>query len=262
MKIKILTQNVMCWHTEGGEHPVRRERMKRLFSRLHPDLIGAQEVTETWRDYFEEDLKGYGSVFRFRGENDREATPLYYKKDRFEAVDEGVFWLSETPEVESRAPGAGCLRIAVWAVLREKTGGERLLFVNTHLDHCSNEARVIGARLLRDLITARGDMPAVLTGDFNDTSFSDAVETIKEFMIDSRLSAEKTTETNTHSSYYGGPADASIDYVFVRGLTPLCCSVEKECDGPYAQSDHYAVFAEAVTGGADKAGSAVREHLR
>lgn len=247
MKIKILTQNVMCWQTEGGEHPARRERMKRLFSRLRPDLIGAQEVTERWRDYLEEDLPGYGSVFRFRGEDDHEATPLYYKKDRFEAVEDGVFWLSETPEVESRGPGAGCLRTAIWAVLREKQSGETILFVNTHLDHRSNEARVLGARLLCDLITARGGMPAVLTGDFNDVSFSDAIETVKGFMSDSRLLAKESTEANTHSSEYGKAADASIDYVFVRGLTPSRYSVEKECDGPYAQSDHYAVFVEAET---------------
>ncbi|MBR4661162.1 MAG: endonuclease/exonuclease/phosphatase family protein, partial [Clostridia bacterium] len=241
------TQNVMCWETDGGEHPKRRERMKRLFSRLDPDLIGAQEVTDRWRDYLEEDLPGYGSVFRFRGKDDHEATPLYYKKDRFEAVDEGVFWLSETPEVESRGPGAGCLRTAIWAVLREKASGETILFVNTHLDHRSNEARILGARLLRDVITSRCDMPAVLTGDFNDTSFSEAIETVKEFMNDSRLVSKETSEANTHSSKYGEAADASIDYVFVRGLAPVRYSVEKECDGPYAQSDHYAVFVEAET---------------
>ncbi|MBR3422998.1 MAG: endonuclease/exonuclease/phosphatase family protein [Clostridia bacterium] len=262
MKLKIMTQNVMCWQTEGGEHPVRRERMKRLFARLDPDLIGAQEVTDRWRDYLEEDLPGFGSVFRFRGEDDHEATPLYYKKDRFEAVGEGVFWLSETPEKESFGPGAGCLRTAIWAILKEKASGERLLFVNTHLDHRSNEARILGARLLRDLITSHGDIPAILTGDFNDTSFSDAVKTVKEFMNDSRLAAKETTETNTHASKYGGTADASIDYVFVRGLAPTRCSVEKECDGPYAQSDHYAVFVEAETCKDGGISPAVQEHIR
>lgn len=245
MKIKIMTQNVMCWDAKGGEYPVRRERMKRLFSRLDPDLIGTQEVTETWRGYFDDDLPGYGSVFRYRGEHDHEGTPLYYKKDRFDAVDSGVFWLSNTPETESKAPGAGCLRTAVWAILREKTSDEKILFVNTHLDHRSEEARTLGARLLNDFITKRDGMKAVLTGDFNDTSFSDAIEVIKEFMIDSRLGSAETEEGNTHSSEYGAPADASIDYVFLRGIVPVRYSVEKECDGRFAQSDHYAVFVEA-----------------
>ena len=71
MKLKIVTQNVMCWETDGGEHPKRRERMKRLFSRLDPDLIGAQEVTDRWRDYLEEDLPGYG--FAQAGKAQREA---------------------------------------------------------------------------------------------------------------------------------------------------------------------------------------------
>ena len=244
MKLRIVTQNVMCWDTDGGEYPVRRVRMKRLFDRLDPDLIGAQEVTDRWREYFEEDLADYGTVFRFRGENDHEATPIYYKKDRFEEVESGVFWLSETPEVESRGPGAACLRTAIWAILREKESGGDVLFVNTHLDHCSNEARALGARLIRDFIKAHGDMPAVLTGDFNDTSFSAAVETVKEFMGDSRLLAMESTEANTHASEFGKTADASIDYVFIRGLTPVRYSIEKECDGRLALSDHYAVFVE------------------
>ncbi|MBR7032873.1 MAG: endonuclease/exonuclease/phosphatase family protein [Clostridia bacterium] len=245
MKVKIVTQNVMCWNTKGGEYFERRERMRRLFRRLDPDLIGAQEVTEKWRSYFDEDLADYGCVFRYRGEKDHEATPLYYKKDRFEVVESGVFWLSETPERESYGPGAGCLRTAIWALLRKKEDGGVFLFVNTHLDNSSSEARLLGARLLRDFITARSGIPAVLTGDFNDDSFSAPIGSVKEFMDDSRLIAEETTESNTHSSTFGKPADASIDYVFVRGSKPLRYSVEKECDGPYAQSDHYAVCVEA-----------------
>lgn len=249
MEIKVLSQNVMCWPCAGGGYEERRARMKRLIDRLDPDLIGFQEVTDLWKSYFDEDLGGYGSVFRYRGENDLEAVPLYYRRDRFDLEGSGWFWLSDTPDRESYGHGAACLRITVWAVLRDRDSGESFLFVNTHLDCDSEEARILGARQILGFIAERGaGLPVILTGDLNDCSFSEAVRELKKELSDSRLVARKTTETNTHASSFGEPADASIDYVFTRGLNVLSCSVEKETDGPYPQSDHYGVFVTATLG--------------
>ena len=247
MKLSILSQNVMCWPCSGGGYEERRERMKRLINRLDPDLIGFQEVTDLWKSYFDEDLVDYGSVFKYRGENDLEAVPLYYRRDRFDLEGSGWFWLSDTPDRESFGPGAACRRITVWAVLRDRKSGERFLFIDTHLDCDSEEARISGAGQIRRFIAEHGaGLPVILTGDFNDVSFSDAVKEIKKDLLDSRLAARETTEMNTHSSRFGEPADASIDYVFTRGMSVLRYSVEKETDGPYPQSDHYGVFVTAT----------------
>ncbi len=246
MKISVLSQNVMCWRCPGGQFAERRERMKRLFRRLDPDLIGFQEVTELWKSYFDEDLSGYENVFKYRGADDLEAVPLYYKLDKFDLVDSGWFWLSETPDVESNGPGAGYPRITSWAILGCRDGGERLLFIDTHLDYASAAARDCGVKtILRFIDEKSGGLPVVLTGDFNDVSYSAPVEEIKKTLSDSRLAARETTEMNTHSSRFGEPGDASIDYIFTRGCRVLTYSVEKEADGPYPQSDHYGVFVTA-----------------
>ena len=247
MKISILTQNVMCWECPGGEFDKRRERVRRLIRRLDPDLLGFQEVTKLWKSYFDEDLADYGSVFRYRGETDYEAVPLYYRKDRFDLEKSGWFWLSDTPDRESWGPGAGCRRITVWAILRERESGARLAFVNTHFDHVSTEARVLGVKVIRDFIEKNAcGLPVILTGDLNDLSYSEPIELLREFLTDSRLVAPKTGETNTHASRFGCPADASIDYIFTRGADVLTYSVEREADGPYPQSDHYGVFVTAT----------------
>ena len=35
-------------------------------------------------------------------------------------IDSGFFWLSETPEKRSIHPEAGCPRIALWGIFKEK----------------------------------------------------------------------------------------------------------------------------------------------
>ena len=246
MKLSILSQNVMCWSCKGGELDARRVRMRRLIERLDPDLIGFQEVNEKWREYFDEDLKRYGAVFKYRGERDREAVPIYWRLDKFDLEDSGWFWLSRHPEKESRFFFSRHKRIATWGIFRSKEDSARFAFINTHLDYGSESVRKKQIKVVRDFAKEKlSGLPLILSGDFNDNAFSPAVDYVRKFMEDSRAAAPVTDETNTHTTKFGSIADATIDYIFTKEVKPLKFSVEKECDGPYPQSDHYGVFVEA-----------------
>lgn len=87
------------------------------------------------------------------------------------AVDKGTFWLSETPDTQSKYDGAGCNRICTWVLLRETETGKLLLHMNTHLDNASSEAANFGARLIMQRMQALSEKypqaQIVLTGDFN-----------------------------------------------------------------------------------------------
>ncbi len=245
MSIKVVSQNVMCWEREDNSYRERRKMLRRVFDLHGADLIGLQEVTPKWKKYFEDDLEDFDNIFMYRAEDSREAVPIYWKKDKFEKIDGGWFWLSETPEVSSGSWGTACIRITSWVCLEEKVTGKRFAFVNTHLDHVSEKARVEGIKLIVRFIEERfgKDMPLILTGDFNATPESETIRIANELLCNTRDVADKTTDEITWHAY-GKSAPQIIDYVFVSsGVKCTKFEVIKETDGDTVQSDHYAVGA-------------------
>jgi len=98
-----------------------------------------------------------------------ESCAVFFRKDRFEKLDEGTFWLSETPEVVASISWDSSLpRIVSWVRLRIKSSGKEIVFANTHFDHLGGVAREESAMLIRARIPKiAGDTPFVITGDFN-----------------------------------------------------------------------------------------------
>lgn len=98
-----------------------------------------------------------------------EFNAILYDPARLELLGTGGFWLSETPDRPSAAWCTRVVRSAHWARFRTPEGLS-FLHLNTHLDHLSALARVRGGELVRRrvaVLRADGDLPVVLTGDFN-----------------------------------------------------------------------------------------------
>ena len=105
-----------------------------------------EDLTEGLPEY------GWVGVGRDDGQEAGEFNPVFYRKDKYDLVDSGTFWLSETPELPSLGWNGGCNRLCTWVILREKATGFTYAHVNTHLDNASEEARVNGAKLVREKI--------------------------------------------------------------------------------------------------------------
>ena len=102
------------------------------------DIIGAQEVNDAMKEALAEDLKDTYSVFGEGRREDRkgEGTPIFYKTDRFDLLDWGSFWLSETPDVPgSKNWDASVTRIATWSKFLDKKTKKKFFYINTHFDH-------------------------------------------------------------------------------------------------------------------------------
>ena len=149
----------------------RRADLVALIRKLDLDVFGAQEVRPEQAAFLRERL----SEFEFVGDHraaDRvsdEASPVFYRKDRFDAEKAGTFWLSGTPDAPGVVGwGAACPRVCSYLVLRDKATGRRLCFANTHTDHVSAEAREKGMLLIIERMKAFGDgAPIIFTGDHN-----------------------------------------------------------------------------------------------
>lgn len=134
------------------------------------DVFGAQEVIESQLADMVQRLPGYDHVGIGRnGGTEGEFCPVFFKKDVLGLLDEGTFWLSETPEeANSKGWDAALPRIVTWVKLKVKSSGKEFYFFNTHFDHRGRKAQLESAKLLKERIkTIAGDLPFVVTGDFN-----------------------------------------------------------------------------------------------
>ena len=134
------------------------------------DIFGAQEVLDNQLSDMLKHLDGYDyvGVGRDDGLRDGEYSPIFYRRDKFEVLQSGNFWLSESPEVPVKGWDAALPRICSWAEFRLVENGDIFWFFNTHFDHIGVEARQNSAELIIAKIKElAGDRKAILTGDLN-----------------------------------------------------------------------------------------------
>ena len=151
--------------------PERRADLVALVKDLDLDVFGMQEVRPDAAAYFRENLSDWEFVGDHRGPDraSDEASPVFYRKSRFEALKKGTFWLSETPEVPaSKSWGTACTRVCSYLILRDRRTGRKFCFANTHTDHVSALAREKGMLLIIERMKAFGEgVPIIFTGDHN-----------------------------------------------------------------------------------------------
>ncbi len=140
-------------------------------ARLAPDLLGTQEGLDSMETFLRQQLGDY--TFLGGGRSDGklrgEMCGMFFKTARFDLLDSGNFWLSNTPEQPgSHAWGEIFPRMVTWVKLRPRDGGPPFCWFNTHFDAWNRHARAESAKLLRDrILQIAGAMPCVVTGDFN-----------------------------------------------------------------------------------------------
>lgn len=245
MTLNVLSFNILCVdHPIGGTIPERACRVQTVTAPLEPDLIGFQEATPVWLEILN---RNYGSDYAiynvYRSEESPESTPIAWKKEKFQCLDKGNLWYSDTPEVES----AGwdelykCPRILTWAKLRERSSGLEFCFVNTHFgfgDECQKKS--VG--ILKDFALRMG-VPCVITGDFNMEIDSAGYRE----MVTAFEDVNARTVNDLGPTYHGFEPETlgeHIDYCFItRNIRPVAFQVLRQLvDGKYP-SDHYALTA-------------------
>lgn len=248
--MKIVTFNLRTDTSHDGENrwQFRKGLVLDRISAEMPDVIGFQETTVQMSDFLKKYLPEYhfvgcGRNSDYTGENNM----IGYRRDRFELMFLETFWLSETPDVPGSryANQSDCPRVCTHAILRPLSGGSMFHAYNTHLDHVSDEARVLGATAIMRHIREdlqKQPLPVTLTGDMNAYPDSGAIQT---FLTDDTVHLTNQTP-DFPSSYhgYGTVTAPQIDYIFTEGFT---AAAEPEAWGmtEYGKylSDHNALCA-------------------
>ena len=242
--LRLISFNVKC---SGHEPEDRARRLRALIRKCDADLVGLQEVTPYFVGVLER-ASEYGMFLTYRGENSKEGTPILWKKDRFDVVHQEYFWLSETPDVESRGWGAHYLRIANLMVLQYKNSDRKICLLNSHYE--GGEAGLHQVEFVKEKLAPYfGEMPVFLTGDFNMMCNTDGYKTMIEQYKDVRYEVAPSDGTPTTNGFdVQTDAPRIIDYVFTNavGCTPTLYKVLT--DRPKGQfiSDHYGLLTKFV----------------
>jgi endonuclease/exonuclease/phosphatase family metal-dependent hydrolase len=261
--LRVMSFNVRNSNAKDGENawPLRRDFLFAEIARYAPTLIGFQEVLADQHDAIVERMPEYAflGVARDDGKRKGEWSMVGFRRDRFDNLGGGDFWLSESPEVVgSKSWDAALTRICTWVRLRDRVTKREFLFANTHFDHKGVQAReksagVIATRV-RDL--ARGE-PIILTGDLNITEdtgayavFAKPQGTNAAWLIDSyrETHPQRAPDEASFHAFKGTRTGSRIDFIFhSRELKAVESTIERNASpsGKFP-SDHYAVTAVLV----------------
>ena len=240
-----MSYNLRYDTSEGGA-----ARMNALASQINqysPDLLGVQEETPVWREFLTAHLDSkYERVGEGRrGASDQreanEAAAVYFDTQKFELLHTVTKWLSDTPDLPSYIEGAHFPRTVTFAVLKRRSDGCKFVYANTHFDCGPDAVREAESRCLPKIRHGFGELPFLISGDFNCQPDSSVYNLVREGGLSdaSRIAPDTKFESTFHAY---GKMEVTIDYFFVnKKIKPLVYRVLSEkYQGEYT-SDHYPI---------------------
>lgn len=260
-EMKVMTFNVRFDNPSDGLNawPHRIPIVEAYMKEEMPDIVGMQENLHHQNQDLLEIMPGYAFVGTGRddGLEGGEFSPIFYRTDRFEKLQHGQFWLSETPDEPGSIGWAAVLpRIVTWIELNDKNTSRSFYVFNTHFSHVSDLARRKSMEFMSEQITQiAGDSPVIAMGDFNIIKGTDLyhhkIEHLKN--NNSLINAEYISQTpvinaeSTFNAFRDQIQPRVIDYIFVDGhFEVFSFGVDLVKEGDVFISDHWPV--KAVVG--------------
>ena len=199
--LRVVSYNIEYVSNKAGV-PAWKDRLEYvnwLFREYDFDVVGVQEPWEPEYQQLKEALGDRWESIRACTSIDSESPSfsniIFWKRERVEKLDDGVFWYTENPGQKGGFGGASS-RLCIWAKFRDKKTGKIFYHFNSHFDFVSMEAALVSSRLLlKKVREIAGFYPAFCTGDYNCTDESPAMRWIVDsgFLADSKTKAEKSS---------------------------------------------------------------------
>lgn len=186
------------------------------------DIFGTQEGKYQQLQDLKNAMPGYDyiGVGRDDGKQAGEHSAIFYRKEKFEVLDHGDFWLSTITDRPNKGWDAVLPRICTWGKFRDKQTGFTFLFFNLHMDHIGVQARAESSKLiLKKLKEFPEKLPAILTGDFNVDQHNESYLLLDNsgIMRDSYQIADfRYVPNGTFNAFHADrKTDSRIDHLFL-----------------------------------------------
>ncbi|MBP3289746.1 MAG: endonuclease/exonuclease/phosphatase family protein, partial [Alistipes sp.] len=282
LEIKVMQLNVATGNAltalVGASH-VWNDRVKKIAAMIKDnniDIVGFQELRDSPNYYYSNIMDQLGSsysgvCYARSSSYDKEGLAIVYRNDKFELVSQGRYWLNMTdPDKELKLSSGGYeanfYRIAVYAILREKSTGQEFYFTTAHLDNNDAGSGIIKtwqAQILINHTNARSGYDnganrfLIVTGDMNSNPereamqrFTSSAQNYKDTWTEAenRYRPSSDIPRSTMVDIDGNNATqnyACFDYIFVKGGNPRVVShtIHEAKSGNIVMSDHNAVSA-------------------
>ena len=218
----------------------------------NPSVVCFQEVKPGQYNDLAAGLTDYTVVWYSRQGENGEGLAIAYKTAEWNEISKQRFWLSETPDVQSKGWDESYYRIAVNVLLQHKTTGQYLNVFTVHLGLTAT-SQVNGMQLILDE-AQKYDYPTFIAGDFNCTDASNTYANTANLYRDTQKYAFVTESDDTFQSWGGKVGDGQdyiIDFCFVSNEHfaalefDICQDKWGENNANYL-SDHYALITKVA----------------
>jgi endonuclease/exonuclease/phosphatase family metal-dependent hydrolase len=250
----ILSKATGSWSV--GDWERRKEPLDLTFKEVDADVIGFQEMesfsrgsdgsVNLARDWLAEQNPDWGVAASGESTVFPSTQPIFYRRARLEALDQGWFFFSETPDViYSRTFNGSYPAFASWAHFEERETGKKFRVVNFHFDFSSGSNQRKSAALVRDRVApwiAAGERVFVI-GDINDDWDSVPAQMMAEAGV-----TFLPVEGSTYHWNRGLNITSAVDHLsHSRGIRAIGAPVvlRKKFGGEWP-TDHYPVITDFV----------------
>lgn len=184
------------------------------------DIVGTQEAGKAALGELVSLMPGYDMLAAYSDGNDAgHGSAIIYRKSVLDVVDNGSFYLSETPDVPGKGWDDTESRVCCWARLCHKATAREFIFATVQTgagDNASNES----VKLLKSKLgTIAAGLPVILGGSFGFNQsqapygfLADGMQFADAYSTASMAYAPNGTVSNFTTAYY---SEDRYDYVLV-----------------------------------------------
>ena len=232
---------------EENQWDNRKESCIAMLNEVKPTVLGIQEGLHNQVSYLDDNLQNYNyvGVGRDDGYSGGEYAAIFYDEAIVVLIDNGDFWLSETPEYPSLGWDSNNIRICTWAKFRDINKNNEFYVFNTHFDHKGKTAQKESSKLIVQKIQeiTESGLPIFITGDFNMLIGNSRLEPIKNIYFSAQRFADRSDDNKSYNAFGLGIISRNIDFIFYNNLRAVSYkTIVKDYGVPYI-SDHYPIIA-------------------
>jgi endonuclease/exonuclease/phosphatase family metal-dependent hydrolase len=253
-ELRIITSNIRFSNPSDGLHdwPNRLPLLADLYQSFKPDILATQEGRQIQLKELDDVIPDLDLVASHRSWIDERMYPcLFVNLQTISVERSGDVWLSETPHVPgSKSFDSAFPRLCTWAEVTVKASGEKLMIVNTHLDHILSSTRLSQIHVLINEVKKINSRPLIIMGDFNESPLTELKKDLMDaFGLKDPWIEKKYPEETSHHGFSGTKAVTGdrIDWILMpKSFECTSLVMDKRSHKNVYPSDHYPLLATVI----------------